>query len=157
MIIATEKLTMASYYLNKLWHHYDQVETWYHFSIYRLWSQHFWWRRPLGYSDVTYSLPTEKNLWDLPILMDAWRHRRLFIPLKKLIKSTKKDNSVPTRLLFKECKLSVIFRMLALQLCCNWSEWYTWLQVEHGSIIKSDHIKFPSSWRQIFRKLLWFT
>ena len=33
--------------------------------------------------------------------------------------------------------------------------WYAWLQVEDGFIIKGDHnlSKFPSSWQQIFEKL----
>ena len=37
-------------------------------------------------------------------------------------------------------------------------EWHTRLQVVHRSIIRSILIicKFPSSWRRIFRKLLWF-
>ena len=29
----------------------------------------FWWRQPLGYSDVTCSLPAKNKLWHHPILM----------------------------------------------------------------------------------------
>ena len=54
---------------DKLWHHHDQVETWYHFSIYRLWSHRFLMTSTLGYSDVTCSLPSKNKLWHYPILM----------------------------------------------------------------------------------------
>ena len=37
--------------------------TWYHFSIYRLWSQHFLMTSTLGNSDVTCSLPAKNKLW----------------------------------------------------------------------------------------------
>ena len=38
------------------------------------------------------------------------------------------------------------------------SEWYTWLQVVHRSMMRSIIIcKFPSSWWQILRKLVRFT
>ena len=48
--------------IEEIWHHRDQVGTW-HVCIHRLWSQHFWWSQPLGYSDVTCSLPTQNKLW----------------------------------------------------------------------------------------------
>ena len=98
---------MASSYLNKLWHHHDQVETWYYFSIYRLWSHRFWWRR--GYSDVTCSLPTIKNLWDLPILRRCMTSSALIYTTQKVkIKSTiKRIIRSLTPLLFKACKWSV--------------------------------------------------
>ena len=54
--------------IEEIWHHRDQVGTW-HVCIHRLWSQHFWWSQPLGYSDVTCSLPTQNKLWHHPILM----------------------------------------------------------------------------------------
>ena len=42
----------------------------------------------------------------------------------------------------KEWKWSVTFSLLA-QLRCIKSEWYDWLQVERGSIIKGDHMEIP--------------
>ena len=42
----------------------------------------------------------------------------------------------------KEWKWSVTFSLLA-QLRGIKSEWYDWLQVERGSIIKGDHMEIP--------------
>ena len=68
---------------NKPWHHYDQVGIWYH-----LWSQHFWWRQPLGYPDVTCSLPTESKLWyhpyDIISLMRCMTSSALIYATQKL-------------------------------------------------------------------------
>ena len=40
-----------------------------------------------------------------------------------------------------------------------WSEWYAWLQVEHGSKIKGDHLQIPfklealSLWKALKSKI----
>ena len=53
----------------------------------------------------------------------------------------------------KEWKWSVTFSLLA-QLGCIKSEWYDWLQVECGSIIKSDHMEIPFKLMAILLKAL---
>ena len=135
-----------------IWHHHDQVRTWYHYSIYRLWSQNFWWRQRLGYSDVTCSLSTENKLWHHPIFVRCMTSSAVIYATQKVNYIHKKPVPLSTTfvgsirialsqsrsywlLTFINSVLSTIFRYINLNWIAHngrfhtkdrWSVWDGW-------------------------------
>ena len=49
----------------------------------------------------------------------------------------------PECLVLEDMKMITCSNVQFIGLAMPWSEWYAWLQVEHGSIIISDHLQIP--------------